>query len=215
LKIERFLGSEILITERIKISNDGAGMNAALNITDNFAVSLNLTKKQFFRLRLLTEEMFNLVRAITGGFDAYFWITEENRVCKLHLDVPKIKLDYEKRRELLSVSTDGENSANLGIMEKIRNIVEAGLFSFNEGYNIQAQYGTGMFNYGTVGINDTAMSDAVFAWSMQKYKNEIESRPEESEAQDELEKSIIANIADDVRVGIRKDSLEIVIEKKF
>ncbi|MBR1486017.1 MAG: hypothetical protein IJ597_02030 [Synergistaceae bacterium] len=204
-----------MITERMKISSDGTGMNAALNIVDNLAVSMNLTKKQFFHLRLLAEEMFNLVRAITGGFDAYFWITEENRVCKLHLDVPKIELNYEKRRELISVSTAGENTANLGIMEKIRNIVEAGLYSIGEGYNLQAQYGTGMFAYGAVGINDTAMSDAIFAWSMQKYKSEIETRPEESEAQDELEKSIIANIADDVRVGVKKQSLEIVIEKKF
>ena len=72
-----------------------------------------------------------------------------------------------------------------------------------------------MFSYGAIGINDTAMSDAVFSWSMQKYKSEIENRPEEEEAQDELEKSIIANIADDVRVGVRKNSLEIVIIKNF
>ena len=204
-----------MITDRIKISNDGTGMNAALNITDNFAISLALTKKESFHLRLLAEEMFNLVRSITGGFEAYFWIEEENRVCKLRLDAPKIELNYEKRRELLSVSTQGENIASLGIMEKIRNIVEASLYNISEGYNIQAQYGAGMFSYGAVGINDTAMSDAIFAWSMQKYKSEIETRPDESEAQDELEKSIIANIADDVRVGVRKDSLEIVIVKKF
>ena len=204
-----------MITERIKISNDGTGMGGALNIVDSLAVSMNLTKKQFFHLRLLAEEVFNLVRAITGGFDAYFWVTEEDRLCKLHLDVPKIKLDYEKRREFLSVSTNGENSANLGVMDKIRNFVEAGLYSIGEGYNIQAQCGVGMFSYGAVGINDTAMSDAIFAWSMQKYKSEIETRPEELEAQNELERSIIANIADDVRVGVRKDSLRIIIEKKF
>ena len=196
-----------MITERIKISNDGTGMNAALNITDNFAISLNLTKKESFHLRLLAEEMFNLVRSITGGFEAYF--------CKLRLDAPKIELNYEKRRSLLSVSTQGDNTAKLGIMEKIRNIVEAGLYNINEGFNMQAQYGVGMFSYGAIGINDTAMSDAVFSWSMQKYKSEIENRPEEEEAQDELEKSIIANIADDVRVGVRKNSLEIVIIKNF
>ena len=204
-----------MITERIKISNDGTGMNAALNITDNFAISLNLTKKESFHLRLLAEEMFNLVRSITGGFEAYFWIEEKNRNCTLNLDAPKIELNYEKRRSLLSVSTQGDNTAKLGIMEKIRNIVEAGLYNINEGFNMQAQYGVGMFSYGAIGINDTAMSDAVFSWSMQKYKSEIENRPEEEEAQDELEKSIIANIADDVRVGVRKNSLEIVIIKNF
>jgi len=213
-----------LITERIKISNDGTGMNAALNVTDNFALSLGLKKKESFHLRLLAEEMFNLVRAVTGGFNAHFWIDDTDNVCRLHLEAKKIELNYEERRELLSVSTKGENTARVGIMDKIRDIVEAGLYSvaglysLNEGYdisNIQTQFGLGMFSYGAVGINDAAMSDAVFAWSMQKYKNEIEGRPNEAEAQDELEKSIIANIADDVRVGVRKDSLEIVIVKKF
>lgn len=204
-----------MVTEHIGISNGGDGMNDALSMADGFAVSLGLTKKEAFHIRLLAEEMFNMVRAITGGFNAFFWIDEENRVCRLHLESAKIDLDYGKRRELLSVSTQGENTASRGIMEKIRDIVEAGLYNISEGYNIQAQYGIGMFNYGVVGINDTAMSDAVFAWSMQKYKDEIESRAEEIEAQDELEKSIIANIADDVRVGVKKDSLEIVIVKKF
>ena len=202
-------------TEWVEISNDGTGMKAALNVADNFALSLDLKGKKNLHLRLLAEEMFNMVRAITGGFNAYFWLEEENRVCRLHLKAPKIELDYGKRQELLSVSTEGGNAASRGIMEKIRDIVEAGLYNISEGYNIQAQYGLGMFSYGAVGINDTAMSDAVFAWSMQKYKDEIESHTEETEAQDELEKSIIANIADDVRVGVRKDSLEIVIEKKF
>ena len=32
---------------------------------------------------------------------------------------------------------------------------------------------------------------------------------------DELEKSIVANIADDIKVGIRQDKLEMVITKKF
>ncbi len=190
-------------------------MNAALNVTDNFAVSLGLARKQSFQLRLLSEEMFNLVRSIAGEIEAYFWIDEENNVCRLHLDAPKIELNYEKRREFISVSTQGENTVRLGIMDKIRNIVEASLYNISEGYNMQAQYGVGMFSYGAIGINDAAMTETIFAWSMQKYKSEIETRPEESEAQDELEKSIIANIADDVRVGVRKDSLEIVIVKKF
>ncbi len=34
-------------------------------------------------------------------------------------------------------------------------------------------------------------------------------------AWDELEKSIVANIADEVQVGVQKDSVELVIIKQF
>ncbi len=204
-----------MITERIKISNDGTGMKNALGLAEALAVSLGLSKKESFHLRLLAEEMFSMVRAIAGNFSANFWIEEEKRLCRLHLEASKMDLDYGKRRELLSVSTEGKNTARRGIMEKVREVVEAGLYAVAEGYNIQAEYGIGMFNYGAMGIQDTVMSETLYAWSMQKYKSEIESRPDKSEALDEIEKSIIANIADDVRVGVRKDSLEILVQKKF
>ena len=41
------------------------------------------------------------------------------------------------------------------------------------------------------------------------------TQKENKEAWDELEKSIIANLADDVLVGVRKDKVEILIIKKF
>ena len=73
-----------------------------------------------------------------------------------------------------------------------------------------------MFNYGAVNIMDSAMADALYSWSMQKYKSEIDAvRSEESEAWDELEKSIIANIADEVSVGVTKNSVELIVQKKF
>ena len=209
-----------LITEHVKISSSGEGMNETLVLVDRLASSQGLAKKQAFHLRLLTEEMFSMVRAIAGELDAYFWIEENNRSFKIHLKSNKIELNYEKRREFLSVSTKGENIAKRGVMEKIREIVEAGLYSVEESFNLQAEYGTGMFtSYGMMTQLDSGVSDAIYSWSMQKYRDEIETEREKNsdadEAWDELEKSIIANIADDVCVGVRKGGFEIIIEKKF
>ncbi len=51
---------------------------------------------------------------------------------------------------------------------------------------------------------------------MQKYKNDVEAeKNDDPEAWDELEKSIIANLADDVKVGVLKDKIELVVIKKF
>ena len=209
-----------MITEHVKISSSGEGMDDTLVFVDRLAASHGLTKKQAFYLRLLAEEAFSMVRAIAGELDAYFWIEENNRSFKIHLKSNKIELNYEKRREFLSVSTKGENIAKRGVMEKIREIVEAGLYSVEESFNLQAEYGTGMFtSYGMMTQLDSGVSDAIYSWSMQKYRDEIETEREKNsdadEAWDELEKSIIANIADDVCVGVRKGGFEIIIEKKF
>ena len=202
-----------MITERIKITNSGSGMNEALSLTESAAG--NLSDKDKLRLRLLAEEMLSMVRAITGECSADFWLEIEGTACTLNLEA-KSELDYSKRKELLSVSTSGKNTEHLGMMEKIRSIVEAGLYGLEEGFKIQAEYGTGMFVYGSLGMPDDGLADAMYEWSMRKYKDEIEAnREEEQDSYDELEKSIIANIADDVQVGIKKDSVKLVVVKKF
>ena len=207
-----------ITTERIKISNTGSGMQDALNLTEHIAGVMSLNERNKFHARLLAEELLSMVRAITGEFNAEYWLEAENKTCTLHLEA-KADLDYSKKRELISASTQGTNTAQRGIMERIRDIIEAGLYNIQEGFNIQAEYGTGMFNYGAIGITDSGMSEAIYSWSMQKYKDDLKEEHEDSEsdseAWDELEKSIIANIADDVKVGINRDGIELTIYKTF
>jgi hypothetical protein len=208
-------------TERIKITNTGSGMNSALNLTENFSHTMNLSEKTSSRLRLLTEEMLSMVRSITENFTAEFYIEcDDDNVCKLHLEA-KSDLDYRQRRDLLSVSTEGTNIASLGIMDKIRWIFEAGLVHMEDSFKLQAEFGNGYLDYGMLGSIDSGMSQAVYAWSMQKYKDSVDSqRQNESnlaalDAWDELEKSIIANIADEVQVGVTRDGAELIVTKSI
>ncbi|MCR5142759.1 MAG: hypothetical protein K6C68_09575 [Ruminococcus sp.] len=56
------------------------------------------------------------------------------------------------------------------------------------------------------------------AWSLMNYINAFDREEEKqnrSEAWDELEKSIIANLADDVVVGVLNGKVDIVVKKKF
>ncbi|MBQ3694520.1 MAG: hypothetical protein II884_07085, partial [Synergistaceae bacterium] len=88
-------------------------------------------------------------------------------------------------------------------------------------FNLQAEYGGGVLDYGMLGSIDAGMSQAVYAWSMQKYKNNVVSQRQNDtntaalDAWDELEKSIIANIADEVQVGVTKDGAELIITKSI
>lgn len=201
--------------QRIKISNTGENMNAALDLTEKTAKSMGLSSRDTLRLRLLAEEMMSMVRAITGSFTAEYWLEHEGTTCKLVLSA-KSELDYGKRSEFLSVSTTGKNTAKTGIMEKIRGIFEAGLYGMEQSFAAQAEYGVGMYSAGMMGAVDAGMTEAIYSWSMQKYKNEIESkRTEYPDVWDELEKSIIANLADEVSVGVTKDGVELTVQKKF
>ena len=59
---------------------------------------------------------------------------------------------------------------------------------------------------------DYAPSDSKY-WSLQLYKKNLEQG--KSEEWDELEKSIVAKLADDVKVWLNPDSTVIVVEKIF
>lgn len=198
-------------TGKVKVNNTGSGMPEALSLSEEAAGLLNLSMKDSLRARLLAEETLSMVRTVAGTFSADFWIELEERTFTIHLEA-KSELDYPKRQELLSVSTTGENTARLGIMDKIRGMIEAGIYGVEESFRLQAEYGTGMFSYGALGVPDDGMAEALYSWSMQKYKDDV---ADDDDSVDELEKSIIANVADDVQVGIRKDSVSLVVVKKF
>ena len=57
------------------------------------------------------------------------------------------------------------------------------------------------------------------AWSLSRYKTSVtedrDTKKEAEEAWDELEKSIIANIADDVIVGIKDNYVTLTVVKKL
>ena len=195
----------------IKLSNSDEGVKDALELTERIGTSIGLKGKDALKLRLLAEEMMNMLQAIAGEFNAEFYFEHEGRDCKLHLSA-KSDLDYEKRRELLSVSSSGKNEARVGIMEKIRGIFEAGLWGMQEGFALQSEYGMGMFGLGAAGMPDDGVTNALYSWSMQKYKTEVR---EDADAWDELEKSIIANIADEVSVAVKRDSVVLTVRKNF
>ena len=56
-----------------------------------------------------------------------------------------------------------------------------------------------------------------YMWSLQRYKSALDGIEdmETEDAWDELEKSIVASIADDVQVSVKGSSVEIAIFKNF
>jgi len=209
-------------TEKIKIYPDGRGRDQALAETMKYAAYNNLEGKKSLRLQLLTEETINLVEEITGDFKADFWIeTSGNNVSSIHL-LARTNMDYKKRNHLIDVSTRKKVEPQRGFMGKIREIFENYFYTMDEISDPEAENGCVPLIYGSMDMLDTntAMNNAmIYKWSLDRYRNNVDYLKDKEEyaakAWDELEKSIVGNIADDVRVYMKGDQVELIIEKAF
>ena len=202
-------------TDVISIKGNGEGIERALLETEKAADYCGLDKKQGLRLRLLAEEMTGMLRTIVGDQNEYsYWVENDGKAFELHLSC-EAAVDRDTRKELLKSASSGQNEAAHGIMGMIRDILiqmrDAG------GQTLSAGYG---YVYADIYGFDAAApypAPAVYdSWSLNAYRGEIEKRKhEEREKWDELERSITANLADDVKIFIRGKSVEMVVEKTF
>ena len=195
----------------IAVSSKGAKMEAALIQADKVAVYKEMSPKNAMHLHLLTEEMMGLMRSITGDVTGKFWIEDEDEVYELHLQVEKW-LTSETREKLLAASTTGKNSAAKGLMGRLRNFFEVGADEDVAAYTNPLVL---------PGMYETASAPKMdWEWSMVQYEEALaSSRPGNGEtvqeARDELEKSVVAHVADDVKVSIKGRVVEMIIIKKM
>ncbi len=185
----------------IAVSNREDQIDLVLVQTERVANYQRLSHKGALHLRLLAEEMMSMMRAIAGDVKGEFWIENEKENYELHLRV-RTNMDFYKREQLLSASTSGKNEADRGFMGKIR--------AFFEPMN------------GVPMLLDPS-PDGMYtdmAWTMRAYREQVrqyveQNRDGASEAWDELEKSLVAHIADDVKVSIRGCDVEMTVFKKL
>ncbi len=172
-----------------------------------------LDKKQELKLSLLCEELVEMLPNLLIYGNGEFWIENHNNDYEIHALVEADSLlSSTDREEILSVSKSGKNAAAVGIMNKIKAAAEvmianyaqtAGTSGMNYPEANYAYYDMGMY------VDPIGYSSE---WSLENYRSEAKN---DKEAWDELEKSIIANLADDVIVGIIKGKVEIIVKKKL
>ena len=207
-------------SETITVKDFNLDLTRVLDMAEQVARYESLSSKESLHLRLLTEELGGLVRAITGEKAATFWIEAENKQVELHLST-QTDMTYEKRQQLLSTATSGKNEAAKGVIGKIRDLFSRMMEDYRE-EGIPPYISNGLImdpnSMASVELG-YAMEPELIEWSLGKYKDSLEARKEQGEnveeEWDELEKSVITKLADEVRVDIRFDSLEVIIYKKF
>ena len=116
----------------------------------------------------------------------------------------------DAKKGLLSVSSSGKNVSTKGFMGKIGDIIENGLLNFENIMEIEQQYGGGYMGYSNMG---NMSADSVLAWSLSQYRNSLKNEidGENEEEWDELEKSIVASLAKDVIVGVKKTQVDMPV----
>jgi hypothetical protein len=188
-------------SDLIKINSTGEGITEALRQADAVAVYKTLPNKSRLQLRLLCEEMMGMFRTLTGEVEAEFFIEDREDVFELHLETDTT-MDSKKRRDLLSASSSGRNEAVTGMTGKLRNVFEQ-LF---EPASADSTKGVFVPGFGAPSAASAA------SWSLSEYRKSVKG---DAEAWDELEKSVVASIADEIKVGIRGGKVEMIIYKKF
>ena len=197
-------------TDIITVSSNGSQMETALLQAEKVAAYKGLSYKNSLRLRLLTEEMMGLMRSVTGETKGLFWIEDEEGVYQLHLQVTT-RMTNEKRESLLEVSSTGKNEAAKGFMGRLRDFFDRG--ADEDVFQASPMLMSGMYEHSTSPSLD-------WEWKMTQYQLALEEgvRHDDKaarEAWDELEKSVVAHAADEIRISIRGRTAEMILFKKL
>ena len=197
-------------TEEITVKASGQGIERAVSETEELAFISGLSNKQCLHLRLLAEELLGLMQDVTGQGEARYTVEqcETTYVMELNADV---KMTKEVRRKLIELSSRKENAAPKGFMGRLRDSIAA---VFLPAGNTSTGMKVGLMGLGSpsdYGTYDT------YSWTMTQYMEGVKKAQSEEaeEAMSEMERSIVASIADEVKVHIMGSHVKIMITKEF
>lgn len=188
------------------IKKGGVGLKAVFEEVEKVSSYNALEHKNALRLRLLAEELSGMLKELLENYEGKFWCENDKNEYELHVEVLVPEMKKELKESLISVSKNKKNASATGIMGKIREAAQNMILSIDGTPEV-----TGV-------MSDWQISDPdyyyTYAWTLNGYKNHTKESHNE-EAWDELERSIVAKLADDVIVGVKGRQVDIIIKKKF
>ena len=200
-----------------KLNKDLNCLEIVLREVEKVTAYNGLEDKKALRLRLLAEELCGMLPGLVENFSGAFWAENDGNDYELHVELKADDMSLELRDELISVSKTGKNAAAKGVMGKIRAVAETMLlaaFDPTVSSPVGEYYDCHGYNMG-FGFTDPTIAietGYVYSWSLFNYKTAVENKEDEYA---ELERSIVAKLADDIVVGVRGKNVEIVVKKSF
>lgn len=199
-------------SEKVYVNGEEFRLEKALNEAEAFGEKLEFEPKDSLRLRLLSEELLGLMSGITNAeYQALFWIDGNRSKYELHL-MGKTAMNAKKREELLATAQSNKKPAAGGIMSRLREMITETVINWNDAIRIQD--GSADTSFYDAGRDDETGEEDNKIWTLSNYRRSIEEGTgpiDRLVSGEELERSIIAKLADDVKVSIKKDQVEIII----
>ena len=208
-----------MVSDKFMVNSDAGRMAAARYATENFARQAGLDRRATLRLSLLVEETLGMMKAMVDDFYGRLWFSGDDGACEIHLEATA-SMDSDRKQALLSVSSSGRNAATKGFMGMLGEVISNALH--NIGQAVDTAYGKTVVSGSVIapaGLGTPDLYDLTPVWTLEQYKANVEegrlNADALEQAKEDLEKSIVANLADDVVVGVKGDRIELVIAKKF
>lgn len=192
-----------------KIDNGVNDLNVILAESEKVAVYNELTHKQTLQLRLICEEVDGMLPNIIENFNGDFWIDFENGVCKINVSIQFPEINTDKKEKLIGIAKNNKNASAVGITGKIRDAIEN---LFLDEVPMDGFSASPTFFHLSTGFSEGI--DYSYLWSLESYRYTVKEE-KKADAWDELEKSVLASVADDVIVGVKGKRADIIVVKKF
>ena len=189
------------------LSGKRSDIDKALKEVEKFAQYNELSHKETMQLRLLAEEMMGIQNGVMGFVNGKFYLENQGRTYNVYLHTEiEVNRHQAVQEKLVEMSTSGKNAAYTGFMGKIRKLMDdMASNSMEEYYQIDS-------NMGETVMLTSPVVDYDRIWELSKYREQVKKKVEQW---DELEKSIVASIADELIVGSRNDYVDLIAVKKF
>lgn len=197
-------------TAKLWISNTVFRGSDVYQIMKEFAEKNGIAGKDRFHLGLLTEETLGMARQILHVYDGELWVEDTAAGYDIILEAAVHEQDGGQPAPAASAE---------GFMAKIAEMLNCSYVFENITEMPEALSGL-LPDYMSYGIREGKAAHAwAGRWSLSAYRDNIQMQrgenPEAVPALEELEKSIVAHLADEVTIGIHGHRIRLVISKNL
>lgn len=195
-------------TDIIKLSSDISSWEDALDETEKCGRYNNLGDTQVLKLRLLGEELMNLMKSIVGEFDGSYWIETKNNKFEVHVTADT-QVSFLQRESLLDASkTSEEEQKKKGFFKTIINVWK----DYVDTQSVILNDPIMQRRIEIMGLGIDSGELALKSWSLNRY---VETLPDDQKEKDDLEQFIVKSLADDILVSAKKDRASLIAVRTF
>ncbi|MBR6965624.1 MAG: hypothetical protein IKH81_00875 [Clostridia bacterium] len=170
-----------------------------------FAEKAGISGKAFQHMSLLTEEIMGMANHLLKNFEGEIWLEDRPGGYAILLEA-----DVQE-------STEEIPGSPRGFMAKIAEMLNCS-YMFEDVDEMPERLAELLPDYMSYGIREEGRAPVwAGVWSLSAYRQNLENRlrtPEAGAELEELEKSIVAQLAEEVTIGIQGHKIRLVVTEK-